>query len=90
MDRIDEWRLFVAVAHLRSFAEAARFLELLAASRHPRGGRAPKARLGTRLLNRTTRSVSLTHDGERYLDRARHALVELDRLEAKAGPRRRR
>lgn len=83
MDRLEEWRVFVAVATARSFAEAARSL-----------GRSPQAatravaaleeRLGARLLNRTTRSVSLTSDGERYLERGRRALAELDLLEAPA------
>jgi DNA-binding transcriptional LysR family regulator len=81
MDRLDEWRVFVAVAASKSFAKTARSL-----------GRSPQAitravaaleeRLGTRLLNRTTRSVSLTHDGERYLEPGRRALAEFDRLEA--------
>jgi DNA-binding transcriptional LysR family regulator len=38
--------------------------------------------LGTRLLNRTTRSVSLTSDGERYLERGRRIVAELDALES--------
>jgi DNA-binding transcriptional LysR family regulator len=82
MDRIDEWRVFVAVAAARSFVSAARSL-----------GRSPQAatravaaleqRLGTRLLARTTRSVSLTNEGERYLARGRHALAEIDLLETR-------
>ena len=83
MERVEEWRLFHAVASLRSFSKAARSL-----------GRSPQAvtravaalegRLGTRLLNRTTRSVSLTDDGERYLERGRHMLAEFDALESGA------
>jgi DNA-binding transcriptional LysR family regulator len=82
MDRIDEWRVFVTVATHLSFTRAARAL-----------GRSPQAitravaalegRVGTRLLNRTTRAVSLSSDGERYLVRSRRALLELDALEAK-------
>jgi DNA-binding transcriptional LysR family regulator len=81
MDRIEEWRLFVSVASLGSFIEAAR-----AHSRSPqsvtRAIAALEKRLGTRLLNRTTRSVSLTGEGERYLERSRRALGEFDLLEA--------
>lgn len=80
MDRPDEWRVFVTVASRRSFAQAARAL-----GRSPqavtRAVAALEARLGVRLLNRTTRSVSLTSDGDRYLERARRMLAELDALE---------
>lgn len=81
MDRVEEWRLFVSVASLGSFIEAAR-----AHSRSPqsvtRAVAALERRLGTRLLNRTTRSVSLTGEGERYLERGRRALAEFELLEA--------
>jgi DNA-binding transcriptional LysR family regulator len=80
MDRVDEWRLFAAVASRRSFVQAARALR-----RSPqamtRAVASLEARLGVRLLNRTTRSVSLTSDGERYLQRSVRALAELDALE---------
>ena len=81
MDRIDEWRLFAQVAARKSFAAAAR-----AEGRSPqavtRSVAALESRLGTRLLNRTTRSVSLTGEGERYLERGRRVLAEFDALEA--------
>jgi DNA-binding transcriptional LysR family regulator len=81
MDRLGEWRVFVTVASLRSFAGAARAL-----GRSPqaitRAVAALEARLHTRLFHRTTRSVSLTSDGARRLEPARAALAELDRLEA--------
>jgi DNA-binding transcriptional LysR family regulator len=80
MDRTDEWRVFAAVASRRSFVGAARALR-----RSPqaitRAIAALEARLGTRLLNRTTRSVSLTGDGARYLERSTRVLAELDALE---------
>ena len=62
-------------------SHAARVARTLAAGGHARG-RGPRGRLGTRLLNRTTRSVSLTGDGERYLERSRRALAEFDALES--------
>lgn len=81
MDRSDEWRVFVAVATVRSFSRAARQL-----GKSPqavtRAVAALEARLRVRLLHRTTRSVSLTHDGERYLEKGRRVLAELDALEA--------
>jgi DNA-binding transcriptional LysR family regulator len=86
MDRIEEWRMFVSVASLESFAEAARTL-----GRSPqtvtRAVAAIEKRLRTRLLHRTTRSVSLTNDGARYLERGRRALAELDALEARDDPK---
>src|SRR5262252_1486408 len=81
MDRTEEWRAFVAVAGRRSFVGAARALR-----RSPqaitRAVAALEDRLGARLLNRTTRSVSLTGEGERYLDRGRRVLADLDALES--------
>ena len=81
MDRTDEWRVFVAVAGRRSFVEAARALR-----RSPqavtRAVAALEQRLGARLLNRTTRSVSVTSEGERFLERGRRLLAELDALES--------
>jgi DNA-binding transcriptional LysR family regulator len=81
MDRTEEWRTFVAVAGRRSFVEAARALR-----RSPqavtRAVAGLEQRLGARLLNRTTRSVSLTGEGERYLERGRRVLAELDALES--------
>src|SRR5688572_18755270 len=84
MDRGEEWRVFVEVATRRSFGKAAQQL-----GRSPqaitRAVAALESRLGTRLLNRTTRAVSLSHDGERYLERARRVVSELDLLEQRSG-----
>jgi DNA-binding transcriptional LysR family regulator len=81
MDRLEEWRTFVAVEQRRSFVEAARSLR-----RSPqavtRAIAALEERLGLRLFNRTTRSVSLTGEGERYLEHSRRVLAEFDLLEA--------
>ncbi|BAN47951.1 LysR family transcriptional regulator [Metapseudomonas resinovorans] len=64
---------FVAVAQTGSFTRAAEHL----ASNKSNVGKAVQrleARLGTRLLQRTTRAVRLTEDGETYLEAARAAL----------------
>lgn len=80
MDRIEEWRVFVAVASQTSFVTAARTLGI-----SPQGATravaALEKRLRTRLLNRTTRSVSLTSEGARYLERGRRVVAEVDALE---------
>jgi DNA-binding transcriptional LysR family regulator len=67
---------FVAIAERRSFAKAAEHLGV-ARSTLSQTLRALEERLGFRLLNRTTRSVSLTEAGERLLTRVRPALSEL-------------
>jgi len=81
MDRVEEWRIFVSVASELSFAEAARTLEI-SPQAATRAVAALEKRLRTRLLNRTTRSVSLTGDGERYLERGRRVVEEVDALES--------
>ncbi|MGB7260063.1 MAG: LysR family transcriptional regulator [Pseudolabrys sp.] len=71
-----EMSAFAAVAEQRSFARAAKQLGL-ARSTLSQNLRSLEERLGLRLLNRTTRSVSLTEAGERLLIRLRPALNEL-------------
>src|SRR5947208_3235412 len=80
MDRIDAMQAFVAVADLRGFAPAARKLRL------PPSGvtrliAALEDRLGARLLQRTTRQVTLTDAGSRYLERARRILADIGEAE---------
>jgi DNA-binding transcriptional LysR family regulator len=81
VDRIDEIRGFIGVADARSFVQASRRLGISAAQISKLVARL-EDRLGTRLLNRTTRDVSLTDSGRTYLERARDLLVELDSLDA--------
>jgi DNA-binding transcriptional LysR family regulator len=83
LDRIDAWTTFAAVAEGRSFAAAARRLGRSPAA-VTRAVAALEERLGTRLLNRTTRSVALTHAGARALEAARRALAGFDELEGVA------
>jgi LysR family transcriptional activator of dmlA len=44
-----------------------------------------EARLGIALVNRTTRRMSLTHEGELYLEHARRILGEIDEMEQVLG-----
>jgi DNA-binding transcriptional LysR family regulator len=83
MDRIDAMNTFVAVADLRGFAPAARRLGLSRPA-VTRLVAALEARLGTRLLQRTTRSVKLTDAGARYLERARRILSDVSEAEGLA------
>ncbi|RZN31071.1 LysR family transcriptional regulator [Bradyrhizobium sp. Leo121] len=80
MDRIDAMQAFVAVADLQGFAPAARKLGL-SPSAVTRLIAALEERLGARLLQRTTRSVTLTDAGSRYLERARRILADLEEAE---------
>lgn len=80
MDELLPMRLFVKVAELRSFARAATELNISnsSATRLVMG---IEDRLGARLLNRTTRSLSLTDAGHLYLAQIRHVIEEIDRVE---------
>lgn len=84
---INEIATFVTVAQNASFTKAA---EKLGTSKSNVGKAVQRleARLGTRLLQRTTRAVSLTEDGELYLDAARAALDGLSEVEATLSARR--
>ena len=83
MDRIDAMQAFVAVADLQGFAPAARKLGL-SPSGLTRLIAALEERLGARLLQRTTRSVTLTDAGARYLERARRILADVEEAERAA------
>ncbi len=84
MDRFQEMQVFAAVAEERSFNRAARRLSLSAPSA-TRAVAALEARLGARLLDRTTRGVRLTEPGERFLADCRRILAELEEAEGAAG-----
>ncbi len=71
-----EMSAFAAIAEQRSFAKAATQLGV-GRSTLSQNLRALEERLGVRLLNRTTRSVSLTEAGARLLARVRPSLNEL-------------
>ena len=83
MDRLDAMQAFVAVADLQGFAPAARKLKL-SPSAITRLVAALEERLGARLLQRTTRSVTLTDAGTRYLERARRILADVEEAERAA------
>ena len=83
MDRLDAMTAFVAVADLQGFAPAARKLRL-SPSAVTRLVAALEDRVGARLLQRTTRSVTLTDVGARYLERARRILADVEEAEHSA------
>jgi len=77
----DDLRIFVRVARLASFTRAAEQLELPRATVSTALQRL-ESRLGARLLQRTTRRVTLTAEGEALLARAEDLLAELEALGA--------
>ncbi len=83
MDRLTEMQIYVAVAECEGFAAAARWLGISP----PVVTRAVadlEARLGVRLLNRTTRYVRATDAGQRYLDDARRVIAAADEADEAA------
>lgn len=76
MIRFEDIQLFVRTADLGSISAAARELDATPAAASAALKRL-EAELQTRLLVRSTRSLRLTPDGERYLDHARAMLAAL-------------
>jgi DNA-binding transcriptional LysR family regulator len=83
MDRLHSMRVFARVADEGSFVAAARGLNVSAAV-VTRLVADLEEHLGARLMNRTTRRLSLTDTGEAYLERVRHVLTEVAEAEALA------
>lgn len=77
METLSALRLFRTIADQGSFAAAARTAGLSPAAVSKAIGEL-EAGLGTRLLNRTTRKLSLTEAGTLYLEQVRRALSDLD------------
>jgi len=81
MDKLQQFRIFTRVADLGSFIRASEALDL------PRTTVSAaiqdlEAKLGARLLHRTTRRVQLTADGEQLLERLRHLLSDADDIDS--------
>ena len=83
MDRFDAMTAFVVVCETQSLTAAARRLGL-SPSVMSRQIAALESRLGARLFQRTTRQISLTDAGARYLERARRILADVDEAERAA------
>jgi DNA-binding transcriptional LysR family regulator len=77
MDRLDAMRIFVAVAKLGSFAQAARQLRL-SPSVATRSIAQLEDQLGLILLTRTTRSLRLTDRGEIFLESCQQILDDIE------------
>ena len=85
MNRFTALRVFRAVVKCGSFAAAARDLGLSNAAVSKNISEL-EAHLETRLLNRTTRSMSLTEAGAIYYERVGRVLDDLDEADTALGP----
>jgi len=81
MDWLDSMRVFAHIVEQKSFSAAARDLGL-PASTVTDAVKQLEARLGVRLLQRTTRHVSPTLDGEAYYQRCLSILAEIEDAES--------
>lgn len=80
MDRFQEMQVFIRIAERSSFTHAADDLQI------PRATvtnllKRMEERLGTRLLERTTRTVRLTHDGEAFYRRCVRLVADMEEAE---------
>ena len=84
MDRLTSLAVFARVVETGGFSAAARRLNMSTTmvSNHVQ---ALEDRLGTRLLNRTTRKVNLTEVGRTYYERSRRILADIEEADRLAG-----
>jgi DNA-binding transcriptional LysR family regulator len=79
-ERAEEMTVFVRAVELGGFSAAARALGLTPSAVSKSISRL-EDRLGVRLLNRTTRSLTTTPEGETFLERSRRILADIDEAE---------
>src|SRR5688572_6680061 len=77
---LSETVAFVSVVRAGSFTSAGRQLGVPKSTLSRQVARL-EARLGARLLQRTTRRISLTDTGNAYFERCRHAIAEIEEAE---------
>lgn len=81
MDRFETMRLFMRIVELGSFTQAAEALAIPRATA-THAIKQLEARLQVRLLERTTRQVRTTFDGQAFYERCRHLLHDLEDAES--------
>jgi len=82
-NRSAEMEVFVHVVDLGGFTQAARRLRLTPSGVSKLISRL-EARLGSRLINRTTRKLTLTQEGQAFYQRAARILAEMEEAEREA------
>ncbi|ANN77598.1 LysR family transcriptional regulator [Bordetella flabilis] len=80
MDRFDALQLFIRIVELGSFTEAAAALDVPRATA-THAIKQLERRLNARLLERTTRQVKPTLDGQAFYERSKRVLAELEDAE---------
>lgn len=80
LDSLSGITAFVQVAETRSFTEAGRLLEISSSAVGKSVARMEE-RLGVRLFHRSTRSVTLTAEGELFLERCKRIIQEAEQAE---------
>lgn len=80
MDSLNGFVVFVQVAEARSFVGAGRLLGISASAVGKSVARLEQ-RLGVRLFHRSTRSIALTAEGQKFLERSRRILDEIEAAE---------
>lgn len=81
MDSLNGFMVFVQVAETRSFVAAGRQLGISASAVGKSIARL-EDKLGVRLFHRSTRSITLTAEGELFLERSRRILAEIEAAES--------
>lgn len=81
MDRIQAMKIFVSVAELKSFTQAAEHLHQPKATVSTAVQELERL-LGVKLLHRTTRRVQLSPEGQSYYERCLDLLADLDETES--------
>lgn len=81
MDRLSAMQTFVRVVESGSFSAVAREAQATQSAVSKQVAALERA-LGAKLLSRTTRSLALTEEGERYFDQARRLVAEIAEAEA--------
>jgi DNA-binding transcriptional LysR family regulator len=80
MDRLSAMQTFVRVVESGSFSAVAREVQATQSAVSKQVAALERA-LGARLLSRTTRSLALTEEGERYFEQARRLVAEIAEAE---------
>ena len=81
MDKLNKMKIFVRVGELLSFTKTAETMNLPKATIST-SIQDLESHLGIRLLQRTTRKVQLTSDGQNYLERCKDILADIEEMES--------